>query len=240
MVEAGRSEQVVSSRITAMQRIPEPELMDDEAQARAYAEADFEEPHSYFIELFQQTFPELNIKGSVLDLGCGPADISLRFAKAYPECEVHGVDGAAAMLAFGDEAIGRARLQQRIRLLQGYLPGVSLPQLKYDTVISNSLLHHLADPMTLWQTVQEYAAPAAPVFIMDLMRPDSTLQAKALMDEYAAGEPEVLQHDFYHSLLAAYTPQEVQQQLSVLALPLNVKVVSDRHLVVSGQMPERQ
>lgn len=221
-----------------MQRIPEPELMDDEAQALAYAEADFEAPHSYFIELFQQTYPALNVNGCVLDLGCGPADISLRFAKAYPECELHGIDGAAAMLALGEQAVQRARLQGRIRLQQGYLPGAGLPLQQYSVVISNSLLHHLADPMTLWQTVQEYAAPAAPVFVMDLMRPASTLQAQALVDEYAAEEPEVLQHDFYHSLLAAYTPQEVQQQLSVLALPLTVQVVSDRHLVVTGRMPE--
>jgi ubiquinone/menaquinone biosynthesis C-methylase UbiE len=220
-----------------MQRIPEPELMDDEAQARAYAEADFEAPHSYFIELFQQSFPELNISGNVLDLGCGPADITLRFAKAYPQCEMHGVDGATAMLAFGEKALQREGLQQRIRLLQGYLPGMSLPLQQYDVVISNSLLHHLSDPMTLWQTIQEFAAPAAPVFVMDLMRPASTQQAQALVKEYAAEEPQVLQHDFYHSLLAAYTPQEVQQQLSVLALPLRVKVVSDRHLIVSGRMP---
>ncbi len=221
-----------------MQRIPEPELMNDEAQARAYAEADFEAPHSYFIELFQQIFPDLNISGNVLDLGCGPADITLRFAKAYPQCELHGVDGATAMLAFGEKALQREGLQQRISLLQGYLPGVSLPVQQYDVVISNSLLHHLTDPMTLWQTIQEFAAPAAREFVMDLMRPVSTQQAQALVNEYAAEEPQVLQHDFYHSLLAAYTPQEVQQQLSVLALPLTVKVVSDRHLLVSGRMPE--
>ena len=93
--------------------------------------------------------------------------------------------------------------------------------------------------MTLWKTVQQYSAPAAPVFVMDLMRPESTLQAQALVDEYAADEPKVLQHDFYHSLLTAYTPQEVQQQLSVLALPLTVNVVSDRHLIVTGRMSER-
>ena len=222
-----------------MQRIPEPELMDDEAQARAYAEADFEAPHSYFIELFQQTYPTLSINGSVLDLGCGPADISLRFAKAYPQCELHGVDGAAAMLALGEQAVQQAGLQDRIRLLPGYLPGARLPRQQYDVVISNSLLHHLTDPMALWQTPQDYAASAAPVFVMDLMRPASTQQAQSLVDEYAAEEPEVLQHDFYHSLLAAYTPQEVQQQLSVLALPLKVKVVSDRHFIVTGRMPER-
>jgi ubiquinone/menaquinone biosynthesis C-methylase UbiE len=221
-----------------MQRIPEPELMDDETQARAYAEADFEVPHSYFIELFQQTFPALSITGSVLDLGCGPADISLRFARAYPDCEIHGVDAAAAMLAYADKAIQQAKLNERIRLVTAYLPVARLPRRHYDVVISNSLLHHLADPMTLWQTVQEYAVPGAPVFIMDLLRPTSQTRAQALVAEYAADEPQVLQHDFYHSLLAAYTPKEVEQQLNSLGLPFSVRVVSDRHLVVSGTMTE--
>jgi ubiquinone/menaquinone biosynthesis C-methylase UbiE len=212
--------------------------MDDEVQARAYAEADFESPHSYFIELFQQTFPALTVTGNALDLGCGPADITLRFARAYPDCEIHGVDGSAAMLAYGDKAIQQAKLGDRIRLVQGYLPVARLPRQQYEVVISNSLLHHLADPMTLWQAVQEHAAPGAPVFIMDLMRPTSLTRAQELVEEYAADEPPVLRHDFYHSLLAAYTPQEVEQQISSLALPFKVRVVSDRHLVVSGTMTE--
>lgn len=220
-----------------MQRIPEPELMEDEAQARAYAEADFEAPHSAFIELFQLTFPDLKVSGWVLDLGCGPADISLRFARAYPDCEIHGVDAAAAMRAFGNKAIQQANLGHRIQLLAGYLPGAELPRQTYDVVISNSLLHHLADPMALWQVIKDRAVVDAPVFIMDLMRPASLDQARALVAEYAAEEPPVLQHDFYHSLLAAYTPEEVEQQLRQLTLPFEVRVVSDRHLVISGNMP---
>ena len=221
----------------AMQRIPEPELMNDEAQARAYAKADFEAPHSYFIELFQQTFPSLSFSGCVLDLGCGPADISLRFARAYPDCEIHAVDAAEAMLAYADKAVQQAKLAGRIQLLSGYLPHARLPRRNYDIVISNSLLHHLADPLSLWQAVKDYAAAGAPVFIMDLMRPPSVVSAQTLVAEYAAEEPPILQHDFYHSLLAAYTPQEVEQQLHSQALPFSVRVVSDRHLVVSGKMP---
>ena len=236
MDEAGRTGWLRPKNQKIMRRIPEPELMNDDAQARAYAEADFEAPHSYFIELFQQTFPNLSISGSVLDLGCGPADISLRFARAYPDCEIHAVDAAKAMLAYAEKAIQQAELAERIHLVPGYLPQVQLPREQYDVVISNSLLHHLADPMSLWQVVQQYAAPGAPVFIMDLMRPTSKAAAQALLAEYAAGEPTVLQHDFYHSLLAAYTPQEVEQQLSALMLPFRVSVVSDRHLVVSGVM----
>ncbi|MCP4716998.1 MAG: class I SAM-dependent methyltransferase, partial [Deltaproteobacteria bacterium] len=69
-----------------MQRIAEPELMLDKEQARAYAEADFDEPHSMFIDLFRERFRERECEGYVLDLGCGPGDITFRFARAYPCC----------------------------------------------------------------------------------------------------------------------------------------------------------
>ena len=87
-----------------MDRISEPELMDDVEQARAYAAADFSEPHQAFVEHFRQRFADCNPK-QVLDLGCGPADISIRFARAYPQCTLTGVDGAAAMLALGRDAV---------------------------------------------------------------------------------------------------------------------------------------
>jgi SAM-dependent methyltransferase len=219
-----------------MERIPEPELMNDAAQAAAYACADFEEPHARFIELFRETFPDEDVEGTVLDLGCGPGDITIRFVRAYPECVVHGVDGAAAMLAHGRSRLAREGLLERVRLIEAYLPGVELPLGAYDAVISNSLLHHLRDPMVLWNTLKHYAKPDAPVFIMDLLRPASRGQAQALVDEYAANEPEVLRHDFFHSLLAAYRSDEVADQLRAAGLDgLTVRQISDRHLLIYGR-----
>lgn len=66
-----------------IERIPEPELMDDPEQARAYAGADFSEPHQAFVERFTQCFPRHRPR-RVLDLGCGAADITIRFARAIP------------------------------------------------------------------------------------------------------------------------------------------------------------
>jgi hypothetical protein len=63
-----------------MERIVEPELMDDEAQARAYAEADFEEPNARFVALYREFVGALPAGAAVLDLGCGPGDITLRLA----------------------------------------------------------------------------------------------------------------------------------------------------------------
>ena len=220
-----------------MQRIPEPELMDNKAQAEAYACADFATPHNHFIELFKEKFPGLEIDDAVLDLGCGPADISRRFAQAYPACHVHGVDGAKAMLEFGEQLNEQAGLSHRVQLIEACLPGASLPQNFYHVIISNSLLHHLHDPMVLWQTIQQHAKPFAHVFIMDLMRPDSESRAEELKELYAADEPPILQQDFHNSLLAAFTPDEVQQQLDELGLSgLQVEVVSDRHMIIYGQL----
>ena len=80
-----------------MDRVPEPELMLDRDQARAYASADFEEPHSHFITLLQQKLPDLPTDGRALDLGCGSGDIALRFARAFPAWSVEAVDGSPAI-----------------------------------------------------------------------------------------------------------------------------------------------
>ena len=219
-----------------MQRTPEPELMDTGEQAAAYAHADFEQPHNMYIQLFRKAFPGEAVTGHVLDLGCGPADITIRFARAFPGCTIDAVDGAEQMLKYGHVAIDEAGLARRIHLIHAYLPGATLPHTAYDAVISNSLLHHLRDPLALWHAVRDHAKVGAPVFIMDLMRPDSVARAGELMEQYAAGEPDILRQDFFNSLLAAYTVDEVRQQLAQTGLNhLDVQAVSDRHLVVAGR-----
>lgn len=217
-----------------MQRTPEPELMDDVAQACAYAGADFSEPHQAFVERFRERFPGHRPR-RVLDLGCGAADIAVRFARAHPECLLIGVDGAAAMLRLAHEAVARAGLAHRIRLVEARLPESALSRHAFDTVICNSLLHHLADPQVLWNACVEYAAPEAAIWVVDLRRPDSREQAERLVREHAGTEPEILQRDFLNSLLAAYRAEEIAAQLARAGLArLKVEVVGDRHVMVYG------
>lgn len=224
-------------------RVPEPELMDDDQQARAYAEADFEAPHNHFIQLLQATFPQLPPTGIALDLGCGPGDITLRFARAFPQWSVVGWDASAAMLYYGNQAVAAAGLQNRISLEAVYIPQHQTSRClqSYPLIFSNSLLHHLADPMALWTEVAQQAGAATSVLVMDLMRPNSRDTATHLVDLYAQDEPEVLQRDFFNSLLAAYQVDEVRGQLQTAGLgQLQVKAVSDRHLMIWGQVSKVQ
>ncbi|MGD8570071.1 MAG: class I SAM-dependent methyltransferase, partial [Gammaproteobacteria bacterium] len=173
--------------------------------------------------------------GDVLDLGCGPADVTIRFAKHFPESRILAVDGAEAMLEHGKHAVEMAGLSELITLQKAYLPQAKLPAKNYRAIISNSLLHHLEDPHVLWTAIKQYGSSETRVFIMDLMRPRSESAARDLVEEYAGNEPDILKRDFFHSLLAAYTIGEVESQLEKERLiELSVKPVSDRHLVVSG------
>jgi hypothetical protein len=73
-----------------------------------------------------------------------------------------------------------------------------------------------------------------------LFRPGSVAAASALVAQYAANEPDILQRDFLASLCAAFEPAEVRQQLAACGLDtLLVAEVSDRHLLVSGHLPGR-
>ncbi|HEX5515613.1 MAG TPA: class I SAM-dependent methyltransferase [Gammaproteobacteria bacterium] len=221
-----------------MQRILEPELMDDEEQAKCYAEADFGASNSRFMTLFKERFPEFS-SGLILDLGCGPGDIPLRFVRRYSEVTVHGVDGSGPMLRYAQNALAHAPdLRFRVRFVQGTLPDAVLPWHQYDAIVSNSLLHHLHRPETLWSTLTELGRPGAIVCIMDLRRPRSEEQARAIVEQYSGDEPELLKRDFFNSLLAAFTVDEVREQLATAGLELSVEACSDRHLLVWGYLPD--
>ena len=79
-----------------MQRTPEPELMEGQEQAFAYAAADFSVGDQALVGRLVQLFPA-GLGTSVGDLGCGPGNISFRLVDGFPDAKVLGIDGAAAM-----------------------------------------------------------------------------------------------------------------------------------------------
>lgn len=218
-----------------MKRTPEPELMDAPEQALAYAEADFSEPNRLFVAHFLKLLDE-RPGDSLIDLGCGPGDICVRLAEALPGWQIVGLDAGPNMLALAETAVAARELEHRIELIQAYLPE-ELPGGRFDAIVSNSLLHHLPDPMALWQSIAELAAPGSLVQVMDLKRPKSIEVARTIVDTHADGAPEVLREDFYNSLLAAYTPDEVLDQIKAGGLHgLSLSEPSDRHWLVQGQV----
>ena len=218
-----------------MRRQPEPELMDDAVQAAAYAQGDFAIAHQFLVDQAGRLLGDLPPEARALDLGCGPGDVTVRFARAWPGWHIDAVDGAEAMLALARARLRAEALQARVRLYRAVLPHDPLPGSGYQVVLSNSLLHHLHDPQVLWSAVRAVAAPAAAVYVTDLRRPADEAELRRLIETYGAGGPAVLQRDFAASLRAAFTVQEVRGQLAAAGLAgLDVLALTDRHLAVVG------
>ncbi len=218
-----------------MKRIPEPELMQDPEQVRAYANADFEGPHSAFMEIFKEYFAGRPVTGHVLELGCGPGDITLRFANQFPEARIDAVDGSDEMISCAREQLDNkqetgARIEFHRSMINEFNPAK-----EYSFIISNSLLHHLHDPMIMWDVIKNNSVNSTGVFIMDLRRPSGFEEAMRLVKKYAEGEPDILKKDFFNSLIASFTPDEIRGQLISAELPdLEVIEIGDRHQIIFG------
>ncbi len=219
-----------------MKRIPEPELMDSPEQVDAYAGADFDEPNRLFTEtLLMQFGADLPESANLLDLGCGPGDICVRLARALPGWRLTGLDAGPNMLERARKRIKAEGLEDRIELVLARLPDHGLSGRGHTMIVSNSLLHHLPDPMSLWKSLPELAGPETRVQIMDLMRPESASAARALVKTHAAGEPDILREDFHNSLLAAWRPGEVREQLREAGIKgLEVFDFTSRHWIARG------
>ncbi|MDA1231620.1 MAG: class I SAM-dependent methyltransferase [Planctomycetota bacterium] len=215
-----------------MQRIPEPELMTDEAQCQAYASADFAASNQAFAEIVRGLLPADATR--VLDLGCGPGDVMLRLAHVCPSLRITAVDGSPAMIRLAATAIEAAKLGLSIVTMQGYVPGLPFNDGQFDAVLSKDFLHHLPDPMSLWLEVRRLAKPGGFICVMDLRRPTSAQAALEIVEAVAANEAEILKFDFYNSLLAAFTPDEIRDQLQAAGLDLRITVSGDRHMLIQG------
>lgn len=216
-----------------MQRIPEPELMEDMAQAEAYDRADFSAAHGARVELFAARYAR-DVTGSVLDLGCGSGDILERFAKKYPEAQFVGVDGSFPMLELARRRMMRAEMSERFDFVEALIPSKDVPLEDYDVVMSHSLLHQLHKPEVLWRTIADIAPAGSFIFVGDLRRPDNAEAAQEIVDRLSPNEPEVLRTDFFNSLCAAFTKEEIEEQLANAGLALTVEEVGEIHVIIHG------
>jgi ubiquinone/menaquinone biosynthesis C-methylase UbiE len=149
---------------------------------------------------------------------------------------ITALDGSASMLAIARTAVRAAGVDRRVTLLHARIPGPPPSSHSFDAVLSKDMLHHLPDPSVLWSEVKRLGRPGAAVHVMDLVRPESEAAAQAMVREGTGSEPPVLQRDFYNSLLAAFTLDEVRRQLRDAGLELRVARAGVRHMVITGTL----
>ena len=225
-----------------MKRTPETELMEIPSQVKAYADADFSRSDSLVVKglekYLKKTGKTLNNNDLVLDIACGPGNISQRIAKNWPFVKVIGIDGSKEMLNHAEKKLSESfsnNLSYELIEINSIANGEKHFPLQADVLVSNSALHHFHDPYSLWDALKKLGKNKCIHIHRDLIRPTSIENAFEIKEKYLSTSPEILKNDFFASLKASFTVDEVKQQLFNAGLSqLEVFQVDELYLEIIG------
>ncbi len=204
------------------ERKPEPEVMDNDAEAEAYASAAAQN----YLDALDDTLVAQALSlfsragapsGRLLDLGCGPGNIALKLAQKAPGLRVVGVDCSRAMIHQALRAAEKQGLFDRARFLQGDGNRLCFPDASFDYVLSNSVLHHLANPTRVLREMVRVTRPTGVILMRDLRRPSRLFYRWHVgwHGRYYSGLMKKLYRD---SVRAAFTVAELKHLLAQAGL----------------------
>ncbi len=218
-----------------IERVLEPEVMDDSEEADSYDRMDHSQVNRCFVDDLLAAGP---LGRDVLDLGTGTALIPIELCQRQSECRVMASDAAVSMLDLARYHIAVASLEQRIQLHHGDSKALGFDDAMFDTVMSNSLTHHIPEPKQVFAEMVRVCKPGGRLFVRDLCRPNSLAELEALVATYASHESASSQQLLRQSLHAALSLDDVQKLLQQLGVaPETVVMSSDRHWTWSMQKP---
>lgn len=219
--------------------------MDTAQEAADYDAMDHREVNARFVDDLLAMQPPL---GKVLDVGTGTALIPVELCKRNAAASVDALDLAAHMLELAKRNVSRAALDGRVRLALQDAKNAGWREGAFDTVMSNSIVHHIPDPRDVLREMWRLTRAGGVLFVRDLVRPESDERVRQLVATHAAVPAEVApdaramherQRDLFEaSLRAALTVEEVQAMVAPLGIPAgSVRMTSDRHWTLACRKP---
>jgi ubiquinone/menaquinone biosynthesis C-methylase UbiE len=213
---------------TMLDRILEPEVMDSTDDAREYDAMDHAVVNAQFVT---DLLPNLNCSPlEILDLGAGTAQIPIEIARRALYAHITAVDAASSMLAVARANIAAARLSNRIEPILADAKHLLFAEHTFPAVISNSVLHHIAEPQKVIAEAVRVTAQGGLLFHRDLARPSDEVELQHLVHTYAGSATTYQRKLFSDSLRAALTLEEVREIVERLDFGGDtVQMTSDRH-----------
>jgi tRNA (cmo5U34)-methyltransferase len=141
------------------------------------------------LELVAQTARRcLQPGASVLDLGCGAGNFTLRVLREIPGLDCHLVDLSQPML---DRAIGRVRIAgaRSVKTYQSDLRHLSFDEHTFDCILAGAVLHHLReddDWTSTFLKLHRWLKPSGRLYVADLAYFDVTDAQDVMWKRYGA------------------------------------------------------
>lgn len=223
-------------------RILEPEVMDTAEEAHDYNTMDHQQVNQVFVDdllaALPQAVPPADGLWRVFDAGTGTALIPLELVRRGLSMHITAADAAEHMLRLARENIAQAGWSHAITCVHRDCKCLPEADHTFDVVMSNSLVHHIPQPLAVLRESWRILRPGGLFFYRDLLRPEGEALLEALVQQYAGEANPHQQQMFRASLHAALTLPEVAALLAQLGLPPEwVRATSDRHWTICGVKP---
>ena len=231
-----------------MERTVEPELMEKKDQVDSYAIADFSEGENNLIKQISYYLSKNNInlgeKDLIVDLGCGPGNISEKLSIKWPEAMVVGIDGSKEMILKAEfnkkTSSNRSKLKNLSYIctdIKKLEPSKISLEKNITLLVSNSLIHHITYLDDFFNCVKRLSTNITINFHKDLKRPIDEKSALELKAKCSSKYNDILTNDYYASLKASYTFIELKNFiLNNKLTSLEVFEEGDQYLVIYGKV----
>jgi len=148
----------------------------------------------------------------------------------HPRLRIVAVDMADSMLRYAKRIADARGLTERLELRKLDAKSLDLPDARFDLVMSNSLVHHIPEPATVFREISRVVRSGGAILVRDLFRPESREIAAEMVDRVAGDASEKQRGLFFDSLCAALTLDEVRDLTARAGLAdLDIAIISDRH-----------
>ena len=231
-----------------MERRAEPELMNTKDQVDSYSAADFSKGEIKFVKLIKNYLKKNNIhltpNDLIVDLGCGPGNISEKLSIMWPNTDVIGIDGSKEMILRAESNKKISPNQEKLKKLsyihydiKDFELNIISPKKEISLLVSNSLIHHIEYLDDFFKTIIRLSNDETINFHKDLKRPIDEKSALELKAKCSSKFNDVLTNDYYASLKASYTYKELKSfTLENDLLSLEVFEEGEQYLMVYGKV----
>jgi ubiquinone/menaquinone biosynthesis C-methylase UbiE len=210
-----------------LQRVLEAEVMDTREEACDYNEMDHSEVNRLFVD---DLLACGEITGDILDVGTGTALIPIALCERVEACRVMASELSASMLDLAVYNVAVSSAEQRIQLDQADAKRLHYEDDTFDVVMSNSIIHHIPEPVAVLSEAVRVTKPGGLLFFRDLMRPNESDDVSRLVATYAADANAHQRQMFDDSLRAALNLDEIRELVAGLGFSeQTVQATSDRH-----------
>jgi ubiquinone/menaquinone biosynthesis C-methylase UbiE len=150
-------------------------------------------------------------EGTFLEVGSGPAFVSIEITRHIPRAEIIGLDISETMISIGRRNVAEAGLSEQITFRHGDAAKMPFDDAEFDFVVSSGSLHHWSKPIEVFDEIYRVLKLGQPALVYDV-RKDAP---KEKVDEFSRHiKSWLMRWGLRHSVGESYTQQGIEELLS--------------------------